>query len=147
MSERNLNLYEKSKRFIKGVIERIRLRTKNLGNYVAKESSNFITATLVVAMAFLLSGAILALTYPLPAGVLFVERNFNYQAILETILYVILIIIAFLGIYLMDKAVRKVRLDTVLFSIGTLLFVCVFLALIYIVTYMKGYPLWPPKLG
>ena len=135
-----MSLYRKIKRaFNRGYGLRRFLSRKILGN-LAKKIDLLIRILLIIGLAFLFSGAILAITYPLPPEVLFTRGSgggMNYQALVETIVYFVMIVIAFIGIFLMEKGVKKPIPDVVIFSIGTMLFVGSLLLLLHIITNIK----------
>ena len=133
--------YFKVKEFLRNILERAErgLIGKTLNLFVGKERALLIIVTLL-ALISLFSGTVLIIM-EMTFGAISTEALFAYgtttQAVAETVLYFILNLIAFAGVYLIYKAVSRRIVDALILSTGAIILICCMVILTYIVFSIK----------
>ena len=108
--------------------------------FVRKRLTQVFTVLLIAILIVLFSGTILAITDAIyervPANVVF-THNLTTQSILETIIYIVLNGIAFLGGILIIKSLERKIPDPLLFIIGILILLFSVISMTIIVFHVK----------
>jgi len=125
-------------RYLESKIERIKLKVKRSVKRISLTTS--IQYIVIFILIFILSGGVSLIVNPNLNAIITLQTT-GGESPLEFTIFMIINIVAFLGIYIMYKAVKGINPDTGLAVIGTILLILSILISIYILS-LKVPQIW-----
>ena len=131
-----ITLYERFKRRIDRISDTIYFGVnKKIQRSSLVTRKNVIMVSVMVTVIFLISGGVVAITNPMLFRIF--SRTTTSQSYGETLLFCLFNTMALLGLYLVEKGVKK-RFEATTFLTGLTLFFTVLASIWFIVVFFKG---------